>query len=385
MLYTNETLYAIQKDNNEKITIKSIQILRAIAALMVAYFHSTDRGGVNLLPHTGAFGVDIFFVISGFVIASMGYQDSKYFFIKRVFRILPLYIIATSIMIVICIIFPEKINRTVVNLPAFIKSILFIPYKMESNVSILQQGWTLNVPILQQGWSLNFEMFFYLIMAICIATVKNKKYLGIVCALTLSSIFTILNVINSDLFALKYYQKSLFPEFIYGIILFYIYTFLKGKNKEYLLIKNDIMNMIIFGIIGFVSFMYLVGDNFYKWSIMYSRNIFWGIPSLFLVFAFLNIERQIKNNCIINFFIKMGDASYVLYLFHTFIISFFTRLLFIKIIANSSNLIISVLVNIVVMASSIVGSIVIYNIIDKPIHKYLKNVFYRKIEKRQLQ
>ncbi|MCL2597588.1 MAG: acyltransferase [Paludibacter sp.] len=104
--------------------IKSIQILRAIAALSVAYLHTTGIGGVNLLPRAGDFGVDIFFVISGLIIAMIIPKNTNYFFIKRLFRIMPIYIIATIIMVIICNIFPEKINSTIINFPTFIKSII---------------------------------------------------------------------------------------------------------------------------------------------------------------------------------------------------------------------------------------------------------------------
>jgi peptidoglycan/LPS O-acetylase OafA/YrhL len=74
----------------ENESIRSIQILRAIAAFMVEYIHSTSsRGGVNLLPTSGAFGVNIFFVLSGFVIDFIVSKNTEHFLIKRLFRIVP--------------------------------------------------------------------------------------------------------------------------------------------------------------------------------------------------------------------------------------------------------------------------------------------------------
>jgi peptidoglycan/LPS O-acetylase OafA/YrhL len=335
---------------------------------MVAYLHSTGRGGADLLPSSGGFGVDIFFIISGFVIAFVVSKETNYFLIKRLFRIAPLYIIATAIMVIACMLFPEKINHAVANFPAFIKSILFIPYKIETKFE--PSG-----PILGQGWTLNYEMFFYLIMTICIIIAKNKKNLGIICASVLAAIFLILNILDSDIFILKYYQESLFPEFIYGIILYYIYKYFKNKNKDYILVKNNILNMVIFGIMGFVSFAYMFGDGIYTWHKINNRNVYGGIPSAFLVFAFLNLENQInKENKFIKFCINLGDSSYALYLFHTFILMFFTRIVFTKIISNNNNLIISILIDFFIVFMTIIGSIIIYNIVDKPIQKYLKNV-----------
>jgi exopolysaccharide production protein ExoZ len=352
-------------------TINSIQILRAIAAVMVAYVHSTNRGGVESLPRFGAFGVDIFFVISGFVIASISSKNTKHFFIKRIFRIAPLYIIATSVTALACVSFPEKVNTMTVNAAAFIKSILFIPYLIDTKFE--SSG-----PIVQQGWSLNQEMFFYLIMAVCVMVVKNKRYLGITCALILAGIFMVLNCIDTNIFLLNYYQHSLFPEFIYGIILFYIYTFLKEKNVDRLLIKSGIINTAVFGSIGFACLMYLILDSVYGWHITGERNIYYGVPSLVIVFAFLNIERLLKHNGAVNLFVKLGDASYSLYLFHILIITFLTRLLFKNIIANG-NLIISVLLDLIILTICIAGSVIIHNAVDKPIQKLLRNILNRNV------
>jgi peptidoglycan/LPS O-acetylase OafA/YrhL len=129
-------------------TIKSIQLLRAIAALSVVYVHCTTGGGYKF-PSTGSFGVDIFFIISGFIIAYMVERNTERFFIKRVFRVAPLYIITTIMMIMIVVIFPNIIRSTTVTLSGFIKSVLFIPGRENGGV-----------PIFGQGWTLNFEMFF---------------------------------------------------------------------------------------------------------------------------------------------------------------------------------------------------------------------------------
>jgi peptidoglycan/LPS O-acetylase OafA/YrhL len=347
-------------------SIKSIQILRAIAAFMVAYLHSTGRGGVNLLPHIGAFGVDIFFIISGFVIAFIVTKDAKYFLIKRIIRIVPLYIIATLIMVLACILFPEKINKVVATVPAFIKSILFIPYKIKTKFE--PTG-----PLLEQGWTLNSEMFFYVIMSLCILLVRNKKYIVMTCTGILVIMIIVLNSINSDIFIVGYYRNGLFPEFVYGILLFYVYDYFKHKHKGYLLVKNPVINMMVFGTIAIISFGCLAGTVLSKYNIN-NRNVYWGIPALFLVFSFLNMDKQIKENAFVGFWLKLGDASYALYIFHTFIAMFFTRIVFVNMIAGNTSFAVSLILEIIIMASTIFGSIVIYTILDKPIQNYLRGV-----------
>jgi peptidoglycan/LPS O-acetylase OafA/YrhL len=352
-------------------TIRSVQISRAIAAFMVAYLHSTGRGAVILLPSTGNFGVDIFFIISGFVIAFMGSKGNAFFFLKRLFRIVPLYVIATLLMVLACVVFPEKINHAVANIPAFIKSILFIPYNIETKFE--PSG-----PILGVGWTLNYEIFFYLIMAISIKTAKTKKHADIICACVLGILYIILNIIDSDVFILQYYQNSLFPEFICGILLYEIYKRLKGKEGKNLIIENSILNVIVFGTLCIASFIYMVGDSIYTWHTINNRNIHWGIPSLIMVFSFLNIEEQIKNNKFTRFCILLGDSSYALYLFHSFIIMFLTRIIFSRIIMKHQNIIVSIALEIIIMALTVIGSIIIYYTIDKPIQNGLRKLLKRR-------
>jgi peptidoglycan/LPS O-acetylase OafA/YrhL len=194
--------------------IISIQLLRAIAALSIVYLHCTTAGNYKLFS-TGAFGVDIFFIISGFIIAYMVSKNTENFLIKRIIRIVPLYFLATVAMTLTVMFFSGFLDNRTISISGFIKSILFIPGPENSGL-----------PILIQGWSLNYEMFFYVIMFLCILFVKNKKYLTIACISVLTSIIIVLHLINSTNFIINYYKNSLFLEFIYGMILYHVYIYI---------------------------------------------------------------------------------------------------------------------------------------------------------------
>lgn len=87
----------MDKHNSKKNTIYGLQYMRGIAALMVVLFHLKERLPSNIVPYleNGRGGVDIFFIISGFIIYFITQNDKelapKTFLIKRAFRILPLY------------------------------------------------------------------------------------------------------------------------------------------------------------------------------------------------------------------------------------------------------------------------------------------------------
>jgi peptidoglycan/LPS O-acetylase OafA/YrhL len=200
-------------ENNQKQTFITIQILRAIAALGVVYTHCASEGGFNI-KNTGAWGVDIFFILSGFIIAYIVSKDTSQFVIKRICRVVPLYYIATFLVIFVVLLFPSLIHGTKITLEKIIKSLSFIPYKDE-----LKE----NLPILGQGWTLRFEMFFYMTMALCLLIIKNKKHLAIFCSSVLVIFLVFLNIFKPVSFELEYYRIGLFPEFIYGLLLFPVY------------------------------------------------------------------------------------------------------------------------------------------------------------------
>jgi peptidoglycan/LPS O-acetylase OafA/YrhL len=229
-----------EKFMNTKITgnIVSIQLLRAVAALSVVYLHCTTAGDYNFFP-TGAFGVDIFFIISGFIIAYMVSKTTEDFLIKRIIRIVPLYFLATVAMTLTVMFFPNLIRSTTISVSGFIKSILFIPGPENRSQ-----------PILGQGWTLNYEMLFYIIMFLCIFFVKNKKYLTIVCILVLVLLTVVLHLTNSTNFIINYYKKGLFLEFIYGMILYHVYIFVNkysrwGGGGGYSYLKNNKNDFVV--------------------------------------------------------------------------------------------------------------------------------------------
>ena len=83
----------------------SIQALRGLAALFVVFQH------IRFL-NFGAFGVDIFFCISGFMIMFTTEKSTKYFFRKRLIRILPLYYLMTLVTYLSLLLFPSMFQQT---------------------------------------------------------------------------------------------------------------------------------------------------------------------------------------------------------------------------------------------------------------------------------
>lgn len=131
----------------------SIQALRGLAALFVVFQH------VRFL-NFGAFGVDIFFCISGFMIMFTTEKSTKYFFRKRLVRILPLYYLMTLGTYLSLLLFPSMFQQTRHDFSYLVKSLLFIPFDIGSGA--IQ-------PLVRIGWTINCEMLFYLLFFHCLS------------------------------------------------------------------------------------------------------------------------------------------------------------------------------------------------------------------------
>jgi peptidoglycan/LPS O-acetylase OafA/YrhL len=326
--------------------------------------HCTTAGDYNF-PTTGSFGVDIFFIISGFIIAYMVLQNTENFLIKRIIRIEPMYILATIAMALTVMIFPDLIRSTTVSFSGFIKSVLFIPGPENRGQ-----------PVLGQGWTLNYEMFFYIVMFLCIIFVKNKKYLTLACGFILVFIVVILNFIHSENFILSYYKNNLFLEFIYGMVLYHLYIL--SEKSEYKIFINKKVKILILTFFAILGYGFMIFSDLNNFLLSSNRNINYGIPVLILVSAILFLEKEIIYNKIVKFGVELGEASYVMYLIHYHIVIFLARAVFNRIIGINNIFILEIVKIVIAFIVTIIFSIIIYRFIDMPIQKYLKKIIRKK-------
>ncbi len=138
-----------------------VEAVRGIAALLVVLFHAgtllSGPKDYGALPLGGAFvfgraGVDVFFVLSGFIITFIHAGDIGHparlasFARKRLLRIYPSYWIATLVLLAIMLVSPTPDRRE--HDPVFVlSSLLLLPAQAE--------------PLLGPGWSLRHELLFY--------------------------------------------------------------------------------------------------------------------------------------------------------------------------------------------------------------------------------
>ena len=314
--------------------IDSIQILRFLAAFSVMMVHLPLFG-------FGAWGVDIFFVISGFIMMYVTESNERSFLVKRIIRIVPLYWMLTLGVFSIAIFFPNLLNNTSANLEHLIKSLFFIPF---------DKNGTGHFPILFLGWTLNFEIIFYLLFSISLFVSKRNRL--ILCS-ALIILFLFSNfLLSKKNFIFSTYYEFIFLEFIFGMVAFIIWN--KFKNK----ITNSFFNHFIFFLIIFVVAIILSNLNFI-------RVIHYGIFSFALLIYFLFFLNNLKFPKTL---VSLGDASYCMYLLHPYIVQFFYKIFKL----NSYNFLIQSVFTLIIIILVCLTSILIYNFIEKPINKNLR-------------
>lgn len=163
----------------------SVQALRALAAILVVVFHlaiveGRFGAGPAILPDFTRFadgGVDLFFVISGFVmttIASGSYgsrANAGRFLARRTWRILPLYWFYTTLVVLLMIVAPGIANS------AYADQDILASYLLWPQAEL---------PVLTVGWTLIHEMYFYLVMAALIAMGRERAVPGALLAWALA-------------------------------------------------------------------------------------------------------------------------------------------------------------------------------------------------------
>jgi exopolysaccharide production protein ExoZ len=282
-----------------------VQGLRFIAALLVVITHSTfyatERlGAGGAVWPRGVCGVDIFFVISGFVMVAStrrtwGRDDAwKNFALRRLIRIMPMYWLATTVKLSTFLIFPAAILHSHPTILHVVSSYLLIPTtNIEGEYA----------PLLGVGWTLDYEMFFYALFTFALFVKKNVFYfLG-----TILSVASVLSIFcTPGLPAIAMYANSIVLEFFFGMLIAGLIFKLDNKLPLWAGVTLALAGGTL--LLAPLDFLPRVGP----------RVLADGVPAALLVLGVVSLESRLKGR-IPRIVILFGDASYVLYLFHPLI------------------------------------------------------------------
>ena len=293
-------------------------------------------------------GVDLFFIISGFIISHVivsqqpNIKNFKHFILRRLIRIAPIYWFYTLLMIAAIMMFSGIIDKDELNPAHIAASFLFIPWP--NQIDILR-------PILAQGWTLNYEMLFYIITAGALfITGTFRKYF---ISGTILTLFAIGLIFQDTHFIFVFLSDTVILEFLLGIWLYEIYARVR-----------DIPLPLAIGLLLAGTALWILGelylsDNEY-------RVIARGIPALLISAAIIMLKPLQSDEGRLNkSFGLLGDASYSLYLCHPFVLVPFAY------VWNKVGLDSLLLFIFAAIFASVLASLVSYLLLEKNILRFL--------------
>lgn len=303
--------------------VRSIHYLRGMAALLVVFFHfrfylngvyaQKDLG--TLLFGGGAFGVDLFFIISGFIIAMSTEKKSSplIFVVRRFFRIYPAFIL-TFLVGVIFIYY---------NLPT--ESIVRAMFFIHKDYGLDSPSFGYNV--LGPAWTLTYEFYFYFTFVIAMSI--SHSYRVLISSLLIIIPMFIIQILytgNLDLSGtgspsipaettlygvIRFISSPIMIEFIIGMGLYFIFK--KSSTPERFRVLST---PILYTSIGVFLTLYFQ-NKYYGFGLQ--GFAIWAF-ALIVGSLFFEKYNNIKENKALSF---LGDISYSLYLTHYVVISAF--------------------------------------------------------------
>jgi len=290
--------------------LPQLQSLRFLAAFLVLFGHvlMEARQHGTFIPAAlydlpWGIGVDIFFVISGFIIAYIGRNipsgvaAAGDFLMRRIIRIAPLYWLFTLLMVATILVVPSRLQHADLSIADLLRSLLFIPYSAPGETGFR--------PVLEQGWTLNFEMFFYLLFSLVIVFTRRR--------ILVSSAFLLALVLGSAALpidgALAYLFGPLLILFCAGLTMAHLHNRLPGHGGRTAF-------LITAAAITWFALVPAPADEQDLWLRLLHR----GIPAIALVHAAVMWRKPAgwTSRGPIPF---LGDASYSLYLSHPFAVN----------------------------------------------------------------
>ena len=341
--------------------LQLIQVFRGIAALLVVFYHATKNGNEILTQNLlfnffsfGGSGVDIFFVLSGFIITytsqtNLGHHNKLIPFIKKRFiRIFPTYWIIITGFLLAQLLFP-----------AFYKT-----HFLFSTSSGLYTFFLLPEHLMVNGvsWTLSYELFFYFLFSLAFLF-PNKK-ISFVMGLLYCLIIISVAVGGYQFNERNVWQNFiLFPmniEFFMGVSSAILVSRLSPKSGVLLITAGG----LLFLLMGVLS-----NNNILLFSNTYNRVVLFGIPAFLLITGAVVYELHKKIN-IYNIFLLLGDASYSLYLLHLpLIVAFYKIYLRLDI---KSNIAFHLVTFVAIIAICFI-SILFFKFVEKPIINQLRS------------
>lgn len=337
--------------------LDTLQILRAVAAGTVVAGHILQELDIHFVPalhgldmaFPGGFGVDLFFVVSGFVMvhttrdANGTTAAARGFILRRLVRIVPLYWLATTLMIAAVFLVPAVLDTARLDIAHFVASYLFLPYARPTDEAIR--------PILALGWTLQYEMYFYAVFAL--GLLLPRRY-GPIWVLAILALPLISGQVTTPTTAVGgFVADPIVLEFAMGMGIGLVYA--HGHRVD--------PRLAVGGAAALTLGMLVVVGPIPPTNAL--RFLHSGLPAAAIVAA-AALSRGFDTVKLPGWLVGMGDASYATYLSHPFVIAF-SALTLGGLLGTFHPLVFATLFALVVLPGTYIAGHVIHRRVDMPL------------------
>lgn len=301
------------QEARDESSFEGIQILRAAAALLVMLVHTLTESLVAIaspkspewLTKFGGVGVDIFFVISGFIMFRVSFPAGRpvatpaAFLLKRLTRIYPFYWFWVAVILGLWSL--DLVPLVQSHADMLIRSIFLLPT---------------DYYIIAIAWTLVYEMYFYVIFG---ATLYFSKPL--ISVLGASATILILYGVGRwgpDSALRDFLSNPIAVEFCFGLILGYLLL-----QRPKLAIEARRFWIPGFALLGIAALAQPYAASQHPPN--FARVLQWGVPALLIVASVLSLKPN--SGPLRRHMVLLGDASYAIYLTHPLLLTVYARVL----------------------------------------------------------
>lgn len=314
--------------------INALQILRALAALMVVVWHShlairntihnywIEGDAYYRVTHYPAFlnhldfGVDIFFCISGFIMYMLierlpsSVEASSKFLLNRAIRILPPYWFFSVLVVVAFVVSKGNFNVGHLSGEIFVDTFRFL-----SSIFLLPQQ---QPPILGVGWTLVHESLFYVICGLVVIVGLSRRLPEVLASLSVVAV--ILAALNIPVL-FGYAFSTFYIEFFFGALAYRLYK--TDKITAFPILT------ILAGLGCYLLVCIILDSQIFSSMTFITRQLGGGLVGLLLISGLIGADKKYAFSTSIagGALMRIGDASYTLYLMHWFVLSILGKII----------------------------------------------------------